>query len=288
MSHLEQHAEGDERESHTVLGELAQANELPDSLHIQFGAAVEATLEKEAIRFLVSNPNRSFGPKRLLVEALRMLSQDSEFAKGGASDLRERVEGALMSLFEKSAQYIDLLGPTLQPAFWSAERWARLQALLIAACGGNLLAPPERGEEGPTEVQLEVLDLCGALAGTALEPLTTCALTSLALACATDARGAVANHAAFAVVKLAATISDAAEAKQFAAAIGRIANDERVLVRLAVADSGPSLASGAASEDVRQAALEGLELLREDDNAHVSWVLARAEARAKDTAEKTA
>ena len=110
----------------------------------------------------------------------------------------------------------------------------------------------------------------------ALEPSTRYALEGACLAGVVDARGLVANQAAFAIVRAAKGVAVEADAQRYAVAIARIAEDPRVSVRNAIADAGPSLAVEAESEAVRGAATLGVKVVSSDDNAQVVWLLARA------------
>ncbi|MBK8942207.1 MAG: hypothetical protein IPM79_32535 [Polyangiaceae bacterium] len=270
----EAHEEDGRREVWVVLSELAESNELENDLHDRWRAEAQRALESARSRFWTLNPHAGYALKRLLVCSMKAFA-----------DLRGDIESVLLRLYGTAPDDLELLAPVLRREYWSADGWVRLMQVLLAACGGSVLEPGERSDEGlATRAQWEVLDLCGKLDGAALQeaPMTWSAMRSLALSSVLDERLSVANHAAFAVVKLAMDVEVHDEAGLFAATLRRMADDARVLVRLALADGGLALCRRAKHALVRDAAHTALETIRADDNAQVSWLLKHAERREVD------
>ncbi len=262
-----------------VLAELAEADELSPELVSRVGVEVDAILAKVEARASGGHAEDEYAPKRLLVQVFAAaLERDAESKIDELQ--RSRIEAALLALFSSSIEHLDLLAPVLRKALWSGEGWGKVVSLVTAAIGGGVAASAGREDGDATRVQLEVLDLCGALGGCSIEDrFVDCAMKAFVLQCVSDERVSIANHAAFAIMKFAGSVTDGDEVRQVAAAILRICEDERPLVRLALADGGLALSMRANSSAIRDAALHGLIVLRADDNAQVAWVLARAAAR---------
>lgn len=226
---------------------------------------------EDAIRHYELNPYRSYSAIALLAEGMKRLKGD-----------RPRVGAFLIRLLRVEASGLSGISEVLRFAWWKPGEWDDLMNLVLSACGG---AAPTHNEADPgaaTRRQLAVLDLFGELPKSndieVYSPVVWHAVQGLALASVTDSRPLVANHAAFAVAKAARHIKTDAEASLYAAALGRIARDPRVVVSSAIADAGPGLASRALSQVVRDAARAAVALQEKDDNAQIATLLGWAKA----------
>lgn len=225
-----------------------------------------------AFRHYELNPHLAYSATRLLCAGLRFLPD---------KDGREKIAQSLCTLLESAPETVASTHEVLRKDLWPPHEWARLTSLLAGAAMGRPLTTGTANEDAgcATRAQLAVFDLFGNLSTEqlqALEPSTRYALEGACLAGVVDDRALVANQAAFAIVKAAKGVSIEADAQRYAVALARVAEDPRVSVRNAIADAGPSLARGAASEAIRAAAAQGVKVVTADDNAQVAWLLARA------------
>ncbi len=249
---------------------LAEMVDKSPELVPRLRAEVERLIQDDkCIRHYRANSHLSCRPLEFLAKGMKLLA-----------DLRTKVGSYLVQLVAAAPDFLSVASEVFVREYWEERDWHELMQVLVAACGGSGTFTGNDDDPGlATRRQLAVLELFGELHDSQLResaPFAWQSLQSFALGAVSDERLLVANRAAFSIVRVAKTIDHPDEARFYASAIRRVANDPRVPVRSAIAYAGPGLAADALSDTVREAAHHGVSLLEQDDNAQVSSLLARA------------
>ena len=257
----------------TTLADLVASRD--DALLPRVQRELDELIRSEgAIKHYTLNPHLAYPAMALVVNGMQFLE-----------DERPRIAGFALELLDASPAMLEHIAPVLRSDWWGADEWDRLVTRLVSASAGA--GPRKGGAEGAglsTRRQLAVLGLVGELERNegslhTTDPGAWNCLQGLALAAIEDERLLVANHAAFAVAKLAMNVEDSREAVLYVGCLQRIAEDPRVPVRSAVADGGPGLAERAKHERIREAARAAVEAVERDVNAQVRGLVERARIR---------